>query len=216
MPRRTRKLLAIDRCIEAFLKRYRENSNTGQTLEGAYYWNEREVQWDLFQQLRGRTVSRSIGSPWWIHAEGTVDRPRYARWAGQRRADIVVINHAKFLSWWKSGRKGKGPAYEAMIEVKIIWSGEGKATRHLITKDLKKIGKCVEDGLTQEANLILLDALGQKNLPYYNSQDIENMLARLGVRPRAASRVRVWHWPDSSEAIGKISRASWHMYTGFV
>src|SRR5207245_9245950 len=138
LPKRSKKQLAIDRCIMAFLKEYREHSRVGTELEGAYFWNEREVQWALFSHLRNRTVSRSIGSQWWIHAEGDIERPRYARWPGLRRADIVVINHSEFREWVRR-QTGNPPSYEAMIELKVLWSGYGiEGTREEIKKDIKK------------------------------------------------------------------------------
>src|SRR5216683_5915394 len=106
MPRRSRKQLAIDRCVIAFLREYRHDSKVGSELEGAYYWNEREIQWQLFSHLRNRTVSRSIGSEWWIHAEGAVQRPKYARWSGLKHADVVVIDHSEFRRWWTQGQHG--------------------------------------------------------------------------------------------------------------
>lgn len=216
MARRARKLLKIDSCITAFLKKYRQNAHIGGEFEGAYYWNEREVQWELFTNLRGRTVSRSIGSEWWIHAEGDVEIPRYTRWERSRRADIVVVNHSKFRKWWKS-REGNPPRYETMIEVKIVWSGQGvSSTVKKLLADAKKLAACLNDKKTKEAHMILLDGLSRDKTPYYARQQIEDLLARLKLRPRVASKMHIWHWPDSKNPIQDIQKADWRHYTGYV
>jgi hypothetical protein len=215
LPRRAAKLVKIDRCIVAFLKDYRKNSHIGADFEGAYYWNEREVQWELFSHLRERTVSRSIGSRWWIHAEGSVERPRYARWERSRRADIVVVNHSKFKKWWKQ-RQGV-PPYEAMIEVKIVWSGQSVAnTVSKLRSDARKLASCLRGGKTREAHIVLLDTLSEDGLPCYSSQQIEELLGHLSLRPRIASRIHLWHWPDSEEKVENARKAPWHHYTGYV
>jgi hypothetical protein len=216
LARRSRKRIQIDRCIIAFLKDYRLNCHAGGQFEGAYYWNEREIQWELFSHLRTRTVSRSIGSPWWIHAEGNVERPKYARWERSRRADIVVVNHSKFRQWWKR-RRGSPPPYEVMIEVKIVWSGQGVSnTKKKILTDAKKLAVCLTDKKTSEAHVILLDTLSRDSTPYYSSKAIEDILAHLKIRPRLASRIHLWHWPDSDEPIEDVRKAPWHHYTGYV
>jgi hypothetical protein len=53
MPRRAVKMLALD-----------STSKVGSGDEGAYYWNEREIQWELFRHLRERAVPHRIGSEW--------------------------------------------------------------------------------------------------------------------------------------------------------
>ncbi len=99
MPRRSDKAVRLDRMIEQFLKTFRKNSHTGDPeLEGYYYWNEREIHWELFNQLRSRTESYGLGSRWWIHAEGPVERRKWVRWQA-KRADVVVINHKKFIDY---------------------------------------------------------------------------------------------------------------------
>jgi hypothetical protein len=215
--KRAAKLVQIDHCITAFLKEFRQNSHTGGPLEGAFYWNEREVQWELFNHLRARTVSRSIGSRWWIHAEGSVERPKYARWERNRRADIVVMNHSKLRNWFKKKRPGLPPPYEAMIEVKMIWTGQGySSTVKSIRKDAKKLAACLRDKKTKEAHIILLDALSNEGVPYYSSLQIEDLLASVHLRPRIAPRLHLWHWPDSEEPVWHLPEARWHHYTGYV
>lgn len=217
MPKRSAKHMAIDRCIVAFLKEYRKFSHIGDSLEGAYYWNEREAQWSLFNHMRSRTISRSIGSEWWIHAEGDVERPSYARWSGLKRADIVVVNHSKFRKWWKSGQRGPTPAYVAMIELKVLWSGSGmKSTLSSIKADVRKLAGCLDGGRTEEAHLILLDALGRRRVPYYTEDSISKMLQRVKIGHRMSHRLRLWHWPDSDQRVDVPKQASWKAYTAYV
>jgi hypothetical protein len=88
--KRGKKMLEVDSCIKAFLKDFRQFAHVGAQDEGAYYWNEREIQWELFRHLRQRAVSHRIGSEWWFHAEGTVEKPAYSRWRSRKRADVVI------------------------------------------------------------------------------------------------------------------------------
>ncbi len=209
-------MLEVDACIKAFLRTYRASCKLGSPNEGAYYWNEREVQWELFSNLRKRAVSHRIGSEWWFHAEGTVEKPAWARWGARRRADVVMINHSKFKRWFPS-RRGNGPAYEAMMELKLVWSTQGRAaTSKKIKQDLRKLANCLRSHLTNEAYLILIDGLNRDRTPYYSRPIIESMLLNLHIRPSLASRLHVWHWPDSEETIQSITRAPWHHYTGWV
>ena len=216
MPRRAQKMLELDACIKAFFKTFRESSRIGTDDEGSYYWNEREVQWELFRHLRDRAVSHRIGSKWWFHAEGTVEKPAWARWGARRRADIVMINHAQFRRW-VSGQDNVEPNYEAMIELKLVWSGQGKvATSGKIQADLRKLTSCLRDHLTKEAHMILIDGLDRNGTPYYSSVSITKRLANLRMRPTLASRLHLWHWPDSDEPILSISKAHWRHYTAYV
>ncbi len=216
MPRRAQKMIQVDACIKAFLKTYRESCKLGSPDEGAYYWNEREVQWELFRHLRERAVSHGIGSEWWFHAEGTVEKPAYARWGARRRADIVMINHYRFKKWFM-GKTSKEPEYEAMMELKLLWGGWGlSTTMPWIHADLKKLASCLGGQLTNEAHMILIDGLGRNSTPYYSSDAIRKMLENLHVRPRLAPRLHLWHWPDSDEPVEYARKAPWHHYTAYV
>jgi hypothetical protein len=216
MPRRARKMIEVDACIKAFLKTYRSSCKLGSPDEGAYYWNEREVQWELFRHLRERAVSHRIGSEWWFHAEGAVEKPAYSRWSTRRRADIVMINHYRFRNWF-TGRTRTEPDYEAMMELKLIWSGWGlSSTMGWIRADLRKLASCLKGYVTKEAHLILIDGLDRNSTPYYSSHRISKMLADLHLRPRLASRLHLWHWPDSDEPIANVRKARWGHYTAYV
>lgn len=215
MPRRAEKMLEVDACIKAFLKTYRGSCKLGSQDEGAYYWNEREVQWELFRHLRERAVPHRIGSEWWFHAEGTVEKPAYARWGARRRADIVMINHSQFKRWFRQRLRGL-PKYEAMIELKLIWSGQGRAmTRSKIRKDLRKLATCLDGQLTKEGHMILIDGLDRRDTPYYSRDTLVNMLGNLPLRHRLAPRLHLWHWPDSDDPIENVRKARWKHYTAF-
>ncbi|MGA2625759.1 MAG: hypothetical protein ABSF63_01685 [Candidatus Bathyarchaeia archaeon] len=213
MARRGKKMLEVDACIEAFLRTYRKSSKLGSRDEGAYYWNEREVQWELFRHLRERAVSHGIGSEWWFHAEGTVERPAYARWGARRRADIVMIDHYRFKKWFMGGTS-REPEYEAMIELKLLWSGWGlSSTYSWIRADLRKLASCLGGHQTNEAHMVLIDGLDRRSTPYYSYDVICKMLASLHLRPRLTSRLHLWHWPDSDEPIEDTRTAPWEHYT---
>lgn len=152
--RRSVLTLKIGKCIETFLtKEYRKNSHLDEIYGGAYYWNERDIHWALYRYLRERMQSHSIGSEWWTHAEGIVYRPKYVRreqWKGAKRADIVLISHSEVKKWYKDEIEDF-PPYEAMIEIKLIWRGEGKAnTSYGIKRDIKKLESCLSGGTTKK------------------------------------------------------------------
>ena len=216
MSKRGKKMLEVDSCIKAFLKDFRQFAHVGAQDEGAYYWNEREIQWELFRHLRQRAVSHRIGSEWWFHAEGTVEKPAYSRWRSRKRADVVMINHSSFKKWSRL-RTGSLPTYELMIEVKVVWSGQGRAaTSAKIRADLKKLATCLGGHLTKEAHMILIDGLDVQSTPYYSKAVIQGMLEHVHLRPKLASRLHLWHWPDSERPIAKIKKAHWKHYTGYV
>lgn len=208
-------MLEVDACVEAFLRTMQTKSKVGSNQEGVYYWNEREVQWELFRHLRERAVSRRIGSEWWFHAEGTVERPAWARWGARRRADIVMMNHSQFKRWI-AGANRQEPRYEALIELKLVWSGQGKAnTIDGINEDLSKMANSLRGGLTKEAYVILIDSLGRDRMPYYSEEVITTMLANLHVRPSLAFRLHLWHWPDSNEPVRNTRHCPWRHYTAY-
>ena len=216
MPKRAKKMVEVDACVKAFLKTFRGSCKLGSKDEGAYYWNEREVQWELFRHLRQRAVSHRIGSEWWFHAEGTVEKPAWSRWGATRRADIVMINHSKFKRWFSTGQ-GRAPVYEAMMELKLVWSGQGRrATTRKIHEDLRKLSSSLRANLTKEAHMILIDGLDRSGAPYYSKSVILQMLGDLRMRPRLASRLHLWHWPDSDETITSVGKARWWHYTAYV
>jgi len=201
--------------IEQFLKMYSKHSHTGDSkLEGAYYWNEREIQWELFNELRRRTLSYGIGSRWWIHAEGRLEGRKWGRWAAARRSDIVVINHKEFIDYAKNTTKKHPPPYEAVIEVKVLWRGYGKKVyRDALEKDARKLSKCLREHLTKEAHWIILDSISPRTRrPYLASKDItklkEDMLLRGGMR----RKVHIWHWPDSKKPIEDPAKTSYSKY----
>ncbi len=202
--RRSNLALKLGACIETFLrKEYRKHSHLD---GGLYYWNERDVHWALYEHLRNRTQSYSIGSGWWIHAEGTVGRPRYARktkWKGKKRADIVLVNHSDFKRKWLL----QGPCdvqYEAMIEIKLIWSGSGLANSlDGINKDLRKLESCLSDRTTKNAFLILLDGLDGRHRPY-----LQDSLGNTGKDPSLV----IYHWPDSESAVEDPKKADFKKY----
>ncbi len=207
----------MDSCIRAFLKDYKKSSNLGGLLEGVYYWNEREAQWALFQHLRSRTVNWGIGSEWWVHAEGDVARPRYSRWRGGPRADIILVDHYNYRNWVANGEKGPPPMYHALIEMKLLWSGWGmKATLNGVKRDLSKLARSLQSGQTGEAHFVLLDALRKDRLPYYSRARIQQLLRGLRLRKKVASKLHVWHWPDSRRPITKVKEARWWEHTARV
>lgn len=53
-----------------------------------------------------------------------------------------------------------------MIEVKVVWSGQGRAaTSAKIRADLKKLANCLRGHLTKEAHMILIDGLDVQSTP---------------------------------------------------
>jgi len=205
LPRRSRKGLAIEACIIHFLKEYRRNSHLDEKYGGAYYWNERDVQWALYNHLRERTVAHSIGSRWCIHAEGRVARPKYVRtekWPRTRRADIVVIDHRRFRKAWRD--EGDFPPYEAMIEIKMVWPGWGrKFYENAVLDDLNKLEACLIKGITRNAFFILLDALNRKRVPYF-----QEYLEGIEKNPRLV----IYHWPDSGKRVESTEQADFRRY----
>ncbi len=206
--KRSKFTLKICRCIETFLRNdYRKHSHLDANYGGAYYWNERDIQWALYRHLRDRTKPYSIGSEWWVHAEGMIERPRYVRknqWRGMKRADVVFINHSDFKRWWR-GETDERPPYKAMIEIKLIYSGMGRAnTIGSIQRDIKKLEACLNDGTAENAFLILLDGLNRHGCPYYQREDLENL--------KTSTYLILYHWPDSKEPIDDPSRADFRKY----
>jgi len=206
--RRSRFVLKICRCVETFLRKdYRKQSHIDQNYGGAYYWNERDIQWAFYRHLRDRTQPYSIGSQWWVHAEGKIERPRYVRkaqWKGMKRADVVFINHNEFKKWWR-GDIDQRPAYEAMIEIKLIYSGMGRAnTIGSIQRDIKKLEACLNDGTTENAFLILLDGLDVRGIPYFQKEDFRDL--------KANKYLILYHWPDSRKPVDDPSTADFRKY----
>jgi len=206
MPKRSRKALRIESCVKHFLKEYRKHSHLDEKYGGAYYWNERDIQWALYSHLRERAVQRSIGSKWSVHAEGRVERPKYARknkWPGTRRADIVIINHDAFKRAWRDG--ADFPPYEMMIEIKMVWPGWGpKFYRNSIKRDIEKLESCLSSGITKEAIFILLDGLDRNGIPYYNEKDLQDL--------KKNSNLIIYHWPDSKKPVDYVKDADFRRY----
>lgn len=206
--RRSKFFLKVSRCIETFLRNeYRKHSHLDKNYGGAYYWNERDIQWAFYRHLRDRTHPYSIGSEWWVHAEGTIERPKYVRkkkWKGMKRADVVFINHSDFRRWWK-GDTDEYPSYKAMIEIKLIWSGSGKAnTIHGIERDIKKLEACFNDGTAENAFFVLLDGLDRWKYPYYQGDDLKNL--------KTNPYLIIYHWPDSKNPVGDSASATFKKY----
>jgi len=160
----------------------------------------------LYSHLRERTHARSIGSKWCIHAEGSVERPKYVRkekWPRTRRADIVVIDHDGFKKAWKSG--ADFPPYEAMIKIKLIWPGWGrKFYEKGVREEIKKVEACVATGIAKNAIFVLLDSLDRKGIPYFNKEDL--------IELKKDSRLVIYHWPDSKNEITAIKEAEFQRY----
>jgi len=206
--RRSEFALKVCSCIETFLKdEYRKHSHLDKNYGGAYYWNERDIQWAFYRHLRDRTNPYSIGSEWWVHAEGTIERPRYVRkkkWKGMKRADVVFINHSDFKRWWR-GDTDEYPPYKAMIEIKLIWSGSGKAnTIQGIEKDIRKLEVCLNDGTTENAFFVLLDGLDRGRYPYYQRDELRNL--------KTNPYLIIYHWPDCKNPIDDPASAVFKKY----
>jgi hypothetical protein len=207
MPRRSKKIMAVEACIGHFLKEYRKNSHLDKKYGGAYYWNERDIQSALYSHLRERTVSYGLGSKWAVHPEGSIERPKYTRkekWGNRRRADIVVIDHDGFKKAWR-GYAPDYPPYEAMIEIKMIWPGWGqKGSLKGIKHDAEKLRICLEKGITKNGILVLLDGISRKKLPYYARDDIEKL--------KMHQNLKIYHWPDSEIPIEDLKEAGYKKY----
>jgi hypothetical protein len=105
---------------------------------------------------------------------------------------------------WYRGDIRDIPPYEAMIEIKLIWSGSGRAnTEHGIRKDIKKLEACLNDGTTKNAIFVLLDGLDSQNRPYF--QDYLKSFKRF-------PSLVVYHWPDSSVPIENPRNANFGKY----
>jgi len=196
----------MEACIRHFLKEYPRKSHLDDEYGGTYYWNERDVQWALYNHLRERTMAHSIGSKWCIHAEGRVERPRYVRmkkWPRTRRADIVVIDHDGYKKAWRDGTDF--PPYEAMIEVKMVWPGWGRRFyEDAVWGDITKLEACVLGGITKNAFFILLDALDRTRIPYF-----QEYLAGITEKD---PRLVIFHWPDSDKKVDSIRNAMFRKY----
>ncbi|NWG08769.1 MAG: hypothetical protein HXX80_00380 [Nitrososphaerales archaeon] len=127
MLKKSREVLIVERSIKAFLRLYRPISHLERM--DLYYWNESDVQRDLCKHLKERMPSE------WVHAEGYIEIPRYAHWGGPRRADIVIINHSDYKKWFREETKYI-PPYEAMIELKVIWPGQGRVATEAQIRDI--------------------------------------------------------------------------------
>jgi len=204
---RSRKGKVLDDLIGGFLFDYKQVSHLDPIYGGAYVWNEREAQWLLTSYLKERMVSYSVGSPWWIHAEGGIGRPRYARkedWKATRRADIVMVDHSKFKRWY-SGRTSMEPPYIAMIELKLFWSGGGRAwIEPQVEGDVKKLQECLSDGTTIEAYSVILDGVDRYSIPYLNSAYLKSL--------KSGTKLQIFHWPDSESPITNFKEADFHRY----
>jgi hypothetical protein len=112
------------------------------------------------------------------------------------------------------GGTSREPEYEAMIELKLLWSGWGlSSTYSWIRADLRKLASCLGGHQTNEAHMVLIDGLDRRSTPYYSYDVICKMLASLHLRPRLTSRLHLWHWPDSDEPIEDTRTAPWEHYT---
>lgn len=202
--------MTVGDCIESFLKNYRKYSHLDETYGGLYYWNERDVHWALLSFLKRNAPNRGIGSHWWVHAEGDIGRPRYVRskeWRAKRRADIVVTDHQALKRAMRM--KVEPPAYEAMIEVKLFWTGSGKAaSRSAVESDFRKLQQSLSGGITKNAFLVVLDGLNVHRLPYFKKEDLRELKKGSG---RMASTV-IYHWPDLDQKVDDIEIAPFGKY----
>jgi len=238
---------AIRGAIVAFLRGYRTKSRVGNKVEkkskknpenpeGAYYWSERDVQCELFNELRKRF--EEIGKENWVHAEGYIETPRKVKGEKSKHPDIVVINLEKYLRWHskrgeeivdkksKNGKKDEEdrfPAYEAVIEVEWMWRGllkngiwrwDGsklRRTRKDVRDCLERLSDWKRNDKTIEAHLILLDSIQekgpQKGKPYFSSKDIREI--RNDYRD-----VYLWHWPDFEKPTRPVPEQDGLLYYG--
>lgn len=201
----------LDNIIGNFIEEYRKHSHLDPVYAGAYYWNEREIQWALMSHLRDRMFSYSFGSPWWVHAEGSIVRPWFARrkeWPAPRRADVVLIDHSASRRWYKNFHEGRDtyyPRYEAMIELKLFWSGQGPAyIKPFLEADTRKLRGCLKDGAAKEAYQIVLDGLDRKRVPYLRGRYLERL--------KRGTKLQIFHWPDSEKPILDSKKAPYGVY----
>lgn len=160
---------------------------------GAYFWNEREYQWSLFSHMREYAGRERLGSKWAVHAEGSIERPRYAR-GGRKRHDIVVINHSGLRRWWKRGRSTESDyPIEVAIEFKRTWNGS-RSTERAIKSDIKKLDGAVTSGSVKVGYLVWFDQIRsngpKEGLPFFSQDKVQQL--------RANTRARVVHWPDGN------------------
>lgn len=152
-------------------------------------------------------MAHSIGSKWCIHAEGSIERPRYVRmkkWPRARRADIVVIDHD---SYKKAVRDNLDlPPYEAMIEIKIILPGWGRRFyEEGVWRDIEKLEVSILGGITKNAFIVLLDAVSRRTKIPYFQEYLESITQK-------DSRLIIYHWPDSRTRIESIREAQFRRY----
>lgn len=190
----------VERLIRGWLlelRRHPRTTHLDPEYGRRYFWNERDYQWSLLSHMKRHAWTVGLGSKWSVHAEGTWDRPRYARkakWKVQKRSDIVVVNHAALLRWVRNDFPGVRHTFrmEAAIELKKTY-GHSTAVRRLVQADVRKLDWIVRNDDAKVGYLVWLDDLRTNRdgsgSPFFSPEEIMEM--------RRGTRVRVFHWPDS-------------------
>lgn len=137
-----------------------------------------------------------IGSPWAIHAEGSIERQKYQR-GYRKRNDIVIVDHNGFRRWWKRGRQGdQDYPLECAIEFKLTY-GHSRETRRAIEYDIRKLDLAVRAEDTKLGYLVWFDGIHsngpEKGLPFFPSDEVQQL--------RVGKRAIVVHWPNGDTPI---------------
>jgi len=195
----------VERGIEEFLKEYRKHSHLEKEHEDEFYWNERDCQWHLFYHLR-KNFEKEYGRKGasWVHAEGQYEILKRKRWKVAGRADLNVMDPERNSRLYTE--KAEWEPYDAVIEMKLIWSGYRKEKE--VIEDLEKLKKMVTkiNGF-QNAEMgyfVLLDGLDRTKVPYY-AENIKDWAKNYGVT--------IYHWPDISKPIKSPKKATWKKYS---
>jgi len=198
----------VERGIENFLKEYQKHSHLERGHEDEFYWNERDCQWHLFYYLR-KSFEREYGrkGAFWVHAEGHYEILKRKKWKVAGRADLNIMdperNSRLFIE-----KGSEWEPYDAVIEMKLIWSGYGrKIYLPLVIKDLEKLQRMLTPQIDRFQNaklgyFILLDGLNKKKAPYF--ANIKDWAKNYGVT--------IYHWPYSSKPIKNPKKATWKKY----
>jgi hypothetical protein len=197
----------VETLIKGYLLELRRNWRKSQlNWPGglAYHWNEREFHWDLFQRMREYAGVHGLGSGNWVRAEPALPTPRWASGAGAPRADIVVVDHSAYKRYLRRLAEGGSdddfPTFESMIELKVVWTGAGRASnREGFKYDITKLQRALRDSITRSAYFVILDNLDRNHVPYFDPDELRRL--------KRGTRVVVFHWPDGSDPVEDLAES---------
>lgn len=178
---------AVERAMTGFVRDKLTGPKASRLLtylaEGRY-WNEAELQFDLYHYLSENAEKFALGTPCNLRLEARLKKS----WTGGKRqgkADISLIDSAlydKRLSETDGSLWGKPVQSIALIEVKRAMPGYTQQfRRESVESDAKKLGNCVKSGGTGAGYILYVEYMLNGKRAVWRDSDLDQIAKHHGV-----------------------------------